>query len=64
MLDKIIALYSVHGYRDAERFLKFVFNRRRMMKVSLVKACKLINGSDVKADIFFTQFSRLVNRVK
>ena len=64
MLDKIVELYSVHGYRDAERFLKFIFNPKRMRKVNMVKASKLINGSDVKADLFFTQFTRLVNRDK
>ena len=60
MLDMIIDLYSIYGYRDAEKFLRFVFNRRKMRRVSLAKASKLINGSAVKAAIFFTQFARLV----
>ena len=60
MLEMIIDLYSIYGYRDAEKFLRFVFNRRKMRRVSLAKASKLINGSAVKADIFFTQFARLV----
>ena len=60
MLEKIVELYSLHGYRDAEKFLRFVFNRRKMRRVSLAKVSKLINGSAVKADIFFTQFARLV----
>lgn len=60
MVEKIVELYSLHGYRDAEKFLRFVFNRRKMRRVSLAKASKLINGSAVKADIFFTQFARLV----
>ena len=60
MLEMIIELYSLHGYRDAEKFLRFVFNHRKMRRVSLAKASKLINGSAVKADIFFTQFARLV----
>ena len=60
MIEKIVELYSLHGYRDAEKFLRFVFNRRKMRRVSLAKASKLINGSAVKADIFFTQFARLV----
>ena len=60
MLEMIIDLYSLHGYRDAEKFLRFVFNRRKMRRVSLAKASKLINGSAVKADTFFTQFARLV----
>ena len=60
MVEKIVELYSLHGYRDAEKFLRFVFNRRKMRRVSLAKASKLINGSAVKADIFFTQFARFV----
>ena len=60
MIEKIVELYSLHGYRDAEKFLRFVFNRKKMRRVSLAKASKLINGSAVKADIFFTQFARLV----
>ena len=60
MLEMIIDLYSIYGYRDAEKFLRFVFNRRKMRRVSLSKASKLINGSAVKAAIFFTQFARLV----
>lgn len=60
MVEKIVELYSLHGYRDAEKFLRFVFNRRKMRRVSLAKASRLINGSAVKADIFFTQFARLV----
>lgn len=60
MLEMIIDLYSIYGYRDAEKFLRFVFNRRKMRRVSLAKASKLINGSAVKAAIFFTQFARLV----
>lgn len=60
MLEMIIDLYSLHGYKDAEKFLRFVFNRRKMQRVSLAKASKLINGSSVKAEIFFTQFARLV----
>lgn len=59
MLEMIIDLYSIHGYRDAEKFLRFVFNRRKMRRVTLAKASKLINGSSVKASIFFTQFARL-----
>ena len=60
MLEMIVDLYSLHGYKDAEKFLRFVFNRRKMRRVSLVKASKLINGSALKAAIFFTQFARLV----
>ena len=60
MLEMIINLYSLHGYKDAEKFLRFVFNCRKMRRVSLAKASKLINGSAVKAAIFFTQFARLV----
>lgn len=60
MLEMIIDLYSIHGYRDAEKFLRFVFNRKKMRRVSLAKVSKLINGSAVKAAIFFTQFARLV----
>lgn len=60
MLEMIIDLYSLYGYKDAEKFLHFVFNRRKMQRVSLVKASKLVNGSAVKAEIFFTQFARLV----
>ena len=60
MLEMIIDLYSIYGYRDAEKFLRFVFNRRKMRRVSLAKASKLINGSALKASIFFTQFARLV----
>ena len=60
MLEMIVDLYSLYGYKDAEKFLRFVFNRRKMRRVSLAKVSKLINGSSLKADIFFTQFARLV----
>ena len=60
MLEMIIDLYSIHGYKDAEKFLRFVFNRKKMRRVTLAKTSKLINGSAVKAAIFFTQFARLV----
>ena len=60
MLEMVVDLYSLYGYKDAEKFLRFVFNRRKMRRVSLAKASKLINGSSVKAAIFFAQFARLV----
>lgn len=58
MTEQIILLYSYHGYKDAERFLKIVFNKRKMKRLTLKRVSKLINSS-IKADIFFTQFSHL-----
>ena len=58
MIEQIILLFSIHGYRDAERFLKIVFNKKKMRRLTLTRLRKLINSS-IKADIFFTQLSRL-----
>ena len=58
MTEQIVLLYSHHGYRDAERFLKIVFNKKKLRRLTLKRVSKLINSS-IKADIFFTQLSHL-----
>lgn len=58
MAERIVLLYLVHGYKDAKHFLKIVFNKKKMRRLTLNRIRKLINSS-IKADIFFTKLSHL-----